>query len=156
MKMKVNSNINNNLAGFNACVNEKGLKYSRKREIIVDYFLRAKRHFTVEQLYDEVKKNHPGISYTTIYRTLKLLVECGIASMHHFGEEETKFEPRRHKQHHDHLICKRCGRIIEFTHQGIEKFQKDVAKNYGFLPQNHTLQIYGLCKSCRKQRSKRK
>lgn len=156
MKMKVNFNIKNTLSDFNACASEKGLKYSRKREVVVDYFLAAKRHFTVEQLYNEIKKINPGISYTTIYRTLKLLVECGIASMHHFGEEETRFEPRSQKQHHDHLICKKCGRIIEFTHEGIERFQKEVAKKYSFTPQNHTLQIYGLCKLCHKKRGKRR
>ncbi|MGB3341679.1 MAG: transcriptional repressor [bacterium] len=152
MKMKVNFKNTEELAGFNECVSKKGLKYSKKREIIVDYFVKAKRHFTVEQLYAEIKKIYPGIGYTTIYRALKLLVECGIASMHHFGEDETRFEPRNREQHHDHLICKECGRIIEFTHQGIEKFQKDVAKKYGFLPQNHILQIYGLCRTCRKNR----
>jgi len=148
--MKVN--FKNKLEEFNSCVSKKGLKFSKKRELIVDYFIKAKRHFTVEQLYDEIKRIYPGISYTTIYRTLKLLVDCGIASIHHFGEDETRFELRDREQHHDHLICKKCGRIIEFTHQGIEKFQTDVAKKYGFLPQNHTLQIYGLCKICRKHK----
>ena len=153
--MKVNFKNKSSLTEFNKCISKKGLKYSKKREIIVDYFIRSKRHFTVEQLYDEIKKNHPGISYTTIYRTLKLLVECGIASMHHFGEDETRFEPRSQKQHHDHLICKRCGRIIEFTHKGIERFQQEVTKKYGFQPKSHTLQIYGLCRSCNKTKKGR-
>jgi Fur family ferric uptake transcriptional regulator len=151
MKMKVNFKNKEKLTEFSECILRKGLKYSRKREIVVDYFVRAKRHFTVEQLYDEIKKVHPGISYTTIYRALKLLVECGVASMHHFGEDETRFELRDREDHHDHLICIKCGRIIEFTHHGIEKFQKEVARKCGFIPQNHILQIYGLCSTCQKK-----
>lgn len=151
MKMNINFKSKGKLSEFNACIMKKGLKYSKKREIIVDYFVNADRHFTVEQLYNEIKKSNPRIGYTTIYRTLKLLVECGIASVHHFGEEETRYEPLNKAQHHDHLICKKCGKITEFTHQGIEKFQKDVAKKHGFLPQSHILQIHGLCLSCKKK-----
>jgi Fur family ferric uptake transcriptional regulator len=152
MKMQVNFNKQKRLDDFNNCIAEKNMKYSKKRQLIVAYFVNAGRHFTVEQLYDEIKKTHKGISYTTIYRTLKLLVECGIASMNHFGEEETIFELRSKEQHHDHLICKRCGRIIEFTHQGIERFQDEVTEKYGFTAQNHILQIYGICKQCKKKK----
>ena len=139
------------LQKFYKCQTQKGLKYSSKRTKIIEYFIKADRHFTVEQLYDEIKKIDPKIGYSTVYRTLKLLVGCGLANIHRFGEEEAKFELIHKQQHHDHLVCTRCGRIIEFKHDGIEKFQKDVARRHNFLVNNHELQIFGLCEDCQKQ-----
>lgn len=134
---------------------QRGLKYSSKREAIITYFMNADRHFTVEQLYNEMKKVNPDIGYSTVYRTLKLLADCGSAAVHHFEEDEARFEPTHREQHHDHLVCEHCGRIIEFTHQRIEQFQREIAKKYGFAVRSRELQLYGTCKKCRKKRKER-
>lgn len=136
------------------CRAKKGLKFSKKRAAIIEYFINVDRHYTVEQLYNEIKRTDSNISYSTVYRTLRLLVDCGMAAVHHFDEDETRFEPTHKEQHHDHLVCIKCGRIIEFTHDGIEKFQKDVARKHNFMVSNHELQIYGLCKKCQKKKVK--
>jgi Fur family ferric uptake transcriptional regulator len=141
---------------FYRCRTKQGLKFSSKRIAIIEYFINADRHFTVEQLYNEIKKIHPKIGYSTVYRTLKLLTKCGMANVHHFGETDAKFEVVHKKQHHDHLVCQTCGRIIEFTHTGIEEFQKEVARKHNFLVHNHELQIYGVCDRCQKKLSRKK
>lgn len=144
------------LKKFYQCQEKKGLKFSTKRASIIEYFFNADRHFTVEQLYNEMKKINPKIGYSTVYRTLKLLADCGMASVHHFGEDDAKFEVVHKAQHHDHLVCEKCGRIIEFTHEGIEEFQKDVAKQHDFLVRNRELQIYGFCDKCQKRLGKKR
>lgn len=138
------------------CRAKRGLKFSKKRAAIIEYFINEDRHFTIEQLHNEIKKIYPNIGYSTVYRTLKLLFDCGLATVHHFDEDETRFEPTHKEQHHDHLICIKCGRIIEFTHKEIEKFQKDVARKHDFLVSNRELQIYGLCKKCQKKKPKKR
>ena len=132
------------------------LKFSSKRAAIIEYFINKDRHFTVEQLYNEIKKINPKIGYSTVYRTLKLLVDCGLATVHHFEEDETRFEPVHKQEHHDHLVCIKCGKIIDFTHEGIENFQKNVAKKHNFLVENHELQIYGVCIKCQKKEMKKR
>ena len=137
------------------CQAQRGLKYSRKREAITAYFLEADRHFTVEQLYREMRNTHPHIGYSTVYRTLKLLADCGIAAVHHFEEDEARFEPAHREPDHDHLVCVHCGRIIEFTHQGIDRFQEEVAQKHDFAVQSRELQLYGICKECKKRKKER-
>lgn len=127
-----------------------GLKSSNKRSFIIEFFLKADRHFTVEELYDEIKQRNPAISYSTVYRTLKLLADCGLASECTFGDSVLRYEPMHQSEHHDHLICRRCGKIIEFENDKIEKLQKDVARKYSFRVSAHKLELYGVCKRCRK------
>lgn len=132
---------------------KRGLKTSGKRLFIVDYFVDADRHYTVEELYEEIKKIKPGIGYSTVYRALKLLVSCGLANECSFDDAAVRYEPVHHAEHHDHLICRSCGRIIEFENAKIEKLQRDVARRYGFHVSAHKLQLYGECRVCRKSRS---
>jgi Fur family ferric uptake transcriptional regulator len=129
-----------------------GLKSSDKRSFIVSYFVKADRHFTVEELYDEIKRSEPAVSYSTVYRALKLLVQFGLATKCTFDESAERYEPIHKSQHHDHLICRKCGRIIEFENDKIEKLQEEVAHKYHFHITAHRLQLYGECSACRKAR----
>jgi Fur family ferric uptake transcriptional regulator len=129
----------------------KGLRSTSQRDAILELFLEAGRHLSAEELYDRVKKSHPGISYATVYRTLKLLVEAGLAKENHFDDGYTRFEYNSTDGHHDHLICTRCGEIVEFENDKIEALQLDVAKQNGYKVQNHKLEIYGLCSKCQRK-----
>ncbi len=140
---------------FTAHKTKHGLKSSDKRSFIVDYFIKTDRHYTVEELYDEIRKLKPEIGYSTVYRALKLLVDCGLATECTFDKSALRYEPTHQSQHHDHLICRVCGRIIEFENPKIEKLQNEVARKYGFHVSAHRLQLYGECRQCRK-RKKRK
>ncbi|MGB9720956.1 MAG: Fur family transcriptional regulator [bacterium] len=131
------------------------LKSSHKRQSIIEYFLTQDKHLSAEELYNKIKNSFSGIGYSTVYRTLKLLVECGLASARHFEEGITRFEPIHPKEHHDHLICIKCGAIVEFANQEIERIQRRIARKYKFRVQDHKLEIYGLCQKCvRKARKK--
>ncbi len=134
---------------------QMGLRSSCKRSLVVEYFIEKDRHYTVEELYDEVKKVNPKVSLSTVYRTLKLLSDCGLASACNFGDGVIRFEPVHTAQHHDHLICVKCGRIIEFKNDRIEKIQKDVAKKYTFSISSHRMELYGLCDGCQKKKGRK-
>ena len=128
----------------------KNLKWSRQREYILDLFLSTKRHVTTEELYQLALKKFPEIGYSTVHRTLKLLVECGLASERHFGDRYTRFESRIKDTHHDHLICTDCGKIIEFENKTIEKMQLTIANQEKFTVTHHRLELYGICNKCQK------
>ena len=99
----------------------------------------------------------PDIGYATVYRTLKLLVNVGLASERSFSENVTRFEPIHTNKHHDHMICIRCGKIMEFENPKIERLQKETAKEYKFHIVSHKLELYGYCQKCwNKERLKEK
>ncbi len=126
----------------------KGLKSTRQREIILDCFLSTHQHLTTEELYLKLKENHPGIGFATVYRTLKLFAESGIAREIQFGDGQTRYEHLHAGEHHDHLVCTACGAIVEFENETIEKLQSQVASQHGFTILNHKLELYGFCAKC--------
>ncbi len=132
---------------FESYSRRHGLKSTQQREAIVDLFLKSKGHMSIEELLTRVRKRAPKVGYATVYRTMKLLTECGIAAARQFGDGQTRFEVMGgdHK-HHDHLICTECGLILEFENDSIEKMQEEVAaKLGGFKLVRHKMELYGLC-----------
>ena len=126
---------------------EHNLKHTKQRDLILDAFLRTQGHVTSEELYQKVREEHPSIGYTTVYRTMKLLAEAGLAQERHFDDGVTRYEIEQ--EHHDHLVCLRCGRIIEFECEEIEVAQNDVALRHGFQVLRHRHELYGHCAECR-------
>lgn len=129
---------------------EKNLKLTSQREEILRYFLKTDRHLTVEDLYNIVKKKDPNIGQATVFRTLKLLCEAGIAGEVDLGDKKIRYEHRYGHQHHGHLVCIECGKFIEVMHPEIEKLQNGLCKKFGFFPQRHKMEIFGICKQCKK------
>ncbi len=125
---------------------EKGVRHSKKRDIIIEVFLKMGGHLTIEELLEKVKKVDSGIGYVTVYRTLKLLKDFGFAHQWQFGDKHSRFE--KVAEHHDHLICLKCHKIIEFEEHSIEKLQEKVAKNNRFRIVSHLHEIYGYCSKC--------
>jgi len=123
------------------------LKLTRQREQILNVFLKME-HISAEQMYRLLSKKDPHIGLATIYRTLNLFCEAGLAQARHFGAQ-TQYDNVAHKGHHDHLICTSCGKIVEFENLEIERLQEEVAAKNGFTIQTHKLELYGLCSSCR-------
>ncbi|MGQ9663995.1 MAG: Fur family transcriptional regulator [bacterium] len=150
MKMKFKIKNEKEIDNLKAISEKYFSKSSRKRKFIIDYFLKCDKHFSVEELYTHIKKLIPGIGYSTVYRTLRLLVARGQAVARNFEKGLTRFEPIHQKNHHDHLVCIKCGKIIEFTNPVIERIQKKVALKYKFSVSDHKLEIYGLCQKCAK------
>jgi Fur family ferric uptake transcriptional regulator len=123
------------------------LKLTRQREQILTVFLQNE-HITAEQMYRLLAKKDPHIGLATIYRTLNLFCEAGLAQARHFGSQ-TQYDNVAHKGHHDHLICTGCGKIVEFENEDIERLQEQVASRNGFAIKTHKLELYGLCSHCR-------
>jgi len=129
---------------------KKDLKLTDQRKKILDIFLKIDRHLSVEDLYDIVKKKDPDIGQATVFRTLKLLREADIAKEVDLGDKKVRYEHKYGHQHHDHLVCVKCGRFIEAVDLKIEKLQEKLCKKFGFLPQRHKMEIFGVCRQCRK------
>ena len=98
-----------------------------------------------------MRRKNPKVGYATVYRTMKLLTDAGIAAARQFGDGQTRFEVSDEADHHhDHLICAECGLILEFENPEIEKLQDKMADELGgFRVVRHKLELYGLCKNCR-------
>jgi len=126
----------------------QGLRSTGQRGEILKLFVKAGRHLSAEELYALVKKSHTGIGYATVYRTLKLLAEAGLAQERRFEDGFTRYEHTSPDAHHDHLICTQCGAIIEFENERIEALQRDIARKNRFKVLSHKLELYGLCKGC--------
>jgi Fur family ferric uptake transcriptional regulator len=120
------------------------LNTTTQRELIVDQFLRVHEHVSIDELLTRVRRKNPRIGYATVYRTLRLLVDSGLASPRHFDEGQTRYEPAG--AHHDHLICVQCSLILEFENDEIEKLQDDMARRLGgFTVLRHKHELYCVC-----------
>jgi Fur family ferric uptake transcriptional regulator len=129
---------------------KKGLRSTAQRRLIIDTFFGGAPHMTIEDLLAEVRTRDKGIGYATVYRTLKLLAECGVASERRFGDGLSRYElADEASTHHDHLICVSCGKIIEFEEPRIEELQDEIADRYGFEVSSHKHEMYGTCSDCR-------
>jgi len=140
----------NRMETFHARMRERGLKSTGPRDDIARVFFDLRRHISAEELYAEVKKINPHVGYATIYRTLKLLKDCGLLSERHFDEGQARYEVAG-EQHHDHFICENCGKIVEFEDDGLERLQQMVAQKMGVTLHRHKLELYGLCGECRRK-----
>lgn len=124
-----------------------GGKRSRSRAVVIERFFGARDHVTIEELTRSVREAAPRIGAVTVYRTLKLLERLGYAKELDFGEGAKRYESNL-ASHHDHLVCRKCGTVIEFENLEIEKLQESVTRRHGFHPTAHRLEIYGFCRRC--------
>ena len=133
-----------------------GLRSTEQRRVVTEQFFASDGHLSIEDLLEKVRVEEPGIGYATVYRTLKLLKDCGLAFERHFGDGVSRYEVAWEDEHHDHLICTECQEIIEFEDEEIEKLQRKVAERHGFELVLHKLELYGVCAECRALRKKGK
>lgn len=130
-------------------VKQKGLKYTEQREIVLSILINAEDHLTAEEVYNQIKEQHPdtNIGIATVYRALSFLEEVDLIASINFGTDGKKYESNA-KSHHDHLICTSCGKIVEFLDDEIEKRQERIAKKNNFKITSHSMQLYGICEDC--------
>jgi Fur family ferric uptake transcriptional regulator len=138
---------------FRKYLKEKGKLYSKQREQILEIFLKTEEHPTINDLYDLVKKKYPKIGLATVYRTLEVISEAGLARKVDLGSGIKRYEHKYKHEHHDHLICEQCGRIIEVKSPEIEKLQARLAKSHKFSATRHRMEIFGLCKNCNRAKT---
>jgi Fur family ferric uptake transcriptional regulator len=138
------------VAVFHEHLKRERLKRTSQRDLILDVFLDTEGHVSSEELYALVKSKDPTVGFTTVYRTLKLLKESGLARELEFYDGRTLYEHDYKHSHHDHLICTHCGALIEFFSEEIELMQDEIVKRYNFKPLHHSHRIFGICAACQK------
>jgi Fur family ferric uptake transcriptional regulator len=126
----------------------RGLNMTPQRAVIVETFLATEGHFSCDELCARVRRQDPAIGQATVYRTLKLLVDSGLAEPLSAGEGPVLYEHSYGHSHHDHLVCLDCGAKVEIVDEEIEARQEQLAAEYGFRLTRHSMILYGLCPRC--------
>lgn len=130
----------------------EGLSMTPQRKVIVETFLETEGHFSADDLYEKVHGKAGEIGQATLYRTLKLLIESGLADTFDGLDGSVLYEHAFGHSHHDHLICLKCHRKVEIYDPVIEERQEDVARGHGFSLTRHRMYLYGLCPDCSAKR----
>ena len=140
------------LSNFEEHLKRKGLSMTRQRKEILEQLMSAERHLDTDEIYDALKRTDPTIGRATVFRTVKLLQECGLAAEVETAGGRSKFELKADRPHHDHMICVECGRILEFQSPKMERFQNEAIRKHNFEALWHRHEIFGRCKECRRHR----
>ena len=141
--------VEKHVTKFQDFLQQQGLKLTSERTALIREIFSTHYHFEADELLFKMKEKNVKISRATIYRTLELLVDSGIVGRVRIGEIGYRYERLRAGEHHDHLICNECGRVIEFFEPRIESLQDEVCDRYGFLSISHSHQMRGICRQCR-------
>lgn len=136
---------------FKRYLKQEKLKLTRQRTAIAQMFLAKKGHICIDELYYTLRKKYPQIGHTTVYRTIKLLKNAKIAAEVNFTGKRKRFEQALDRKHHDHFICQKCGKVIEFFDPELEEKQEKLCKKYKFKSDRHQMQIFGICAKCQKR-----
>jgi Fur family transcriptional regulator, ferric uptake regulator len=131
---------------------ERGQKMTRPRETVLEAFLKLERHVTAEELFAAAQRLDPSIGQATVFRTIKLLADAGLAREACPDEGARRYEHSYKHEHHDHLVCLGCGAIVEFKDPAIERAQDAIYVKYGYRPSNHRLELEGYCPVCAKKK----
>lgn len=131
---------------------DNGLSMTPQRKAITETFLETEGHFSAEELCTKVRTKMPDLGQATLYRTLKLLVDSGLADSLDPGNGAVLYEHRYGHAHHDHLICLNCGKKVEIYDNVIETRQEEVAADHGFELTRHRMYLYGLCPDCQSEK----
>jgi Fur family ferric uptake transcriptional regulator len=128
-----------------------GLKHTGQRDTILRTFLDTREHLSTDELFRLVKRKDERIGFTTVYRTLKLLAECGLASEVAFHDGVSRYEHQYNRRSHHHMVCTECGGSVEFFSPEIEKLEQEIGRKHHYTTTRHSFQIYGICGECRKK-----
>ncbi len=143
--------MNNVVDKIYAIIAEREYKLTTQRKIVVDIILSNEdKHFNCDEIYDEIRKIDSNIGLATIYRTLKLFVELDILTELNFGDGSIRYDIKclDSGHNHHHLICTKCGKIIEVKDDSLEDLEREIEKIYGFQVENHKCKFTGICKEC--------
>ena len=139
----------NELNIFKDFLKHHQLRWTPQRELILEVFLKQEGHIPIEDLHEKIQGQDSTIGIATLYRTMKLLVDSGLADVHTFNGKTT-YERLYQVKHHDHLICNICEKTLEFEHPLIEKYQLEICERHGFTMKSHKMELFGICNECQK------
>src|SRR5208337_2755523 len=125
-----------------------GLKHTAQRDAILRIFLETREHLSTNELHRLVQKKEPRIGFTTVYRTLKLLADCGLASAVEFQDGVARYEHQYNRRSHHHMVCSECGTSVEFFSPEVERMEQEIGRRHRFITTRNLFQIYGICEEC--------
>jgi Fur family ferric uptake transcriptional regulator len=137
------------LDAFDAFLRARGLRMTGQRRTLVRAALEQRGHFTAEDLHHRLVNEGEHVSLATVYRALLLLAEASIVEGHDFADGQRRFEPMLKREHHDHMVCRDCGAVVEFQSAEIERLQEQVVKKHGFQIAAHVHNLYVTCDAWR-------
>jgi Fur family ferric uptake transcriptional regulator len=122
---------------------------TRQRDLVAQIVFLSDDHLSVDGIRRRLKERGERVGTATVYRTLDVLLESGLVRAHDFGEGFKRYEPMPTQAHHEHLICDRCGRVVEFQNERLERMLPIIADEHAFQHQRHRVEVYGVCRDCR-------
>ena len=137
---------------------DSGCRLTLPRKVIFDALNSTAKHLSAEDIYFMIHKKYPGIGLTTVYRTLDMMVGMRLVDKFDFGDGHSRYESleAQDKQHHHHLICTKCGKVVDYTDfikeetKLVKSTEEKLSKKYNFKISNHIFQFHGLCYKCKK------
>lgn len=139
------------LERFHRYLRDHRLPITRQRDEVARIVFQSEEHLSVEALERKLKEQGIRVGTATVYRTLEVLAKSGLVRVHDFGEGFRRYEAMPQQAHHEHLICLRCGTVAEFQNDRLERMIPIIADEHEFQPQRHRVEIYGLCRACRRR-----
>ncbi len=139
------------LARFREFLRDRRLPVTRQRDLIAELLAGGGGHLSAEMIERELREQGHRVGTATVYRTLQLLVEAGLARQHQFGDGFRRFEAVIGDAGHEHLICERCGRVVEFDNERLERMLPVIADEHGFAHAHHRVEVFGVCRDCRRR-----
>jgi Fur family transcriptional regulator, ferric uptake regulator len=139
------------LERFRRYLREHRQPVTRQRDLVAQAVFLSQDHPSVEGIRRALKERGEHVGTATVYRTLEVLVQSGLVRAHDFGEGFKRYEPMPAQTDHEHLICERCGRVIEFQNDRLERMLPIIADEHGLQHQRHRVEIYGVCRDCRQR-----
>ena len=136
---------------FDEYIRSAGLRETEQRKRILAAFLSTSEHVSVEDMYRIVNEKGRKVGYATVYRTMKLIADCGLADEVAFNDGIARFEHRLGRKHHHHLVCTGCGKVIEFESSSMDKGEREILAKYDFKEISHHYKIFGLCRKCQRE-----
>lgn len=131
-----------------ADLKRRGYKLTHQRKAIINVLSSSGEHLTPADIYARLKREYPEIGLVTVYRTLELLQESGLLCEIHIGDNCRSYLKKRADEHHHHLVCSCCGKVVDFTGCELEKLQERLSAETGFKIEKHLLEFMGCCRSC--------
>ncbi|MGM0453730.1 MAG: transcriptional repressor [Thermodesulfobacteriota bacterium] len=139
---------------FEKLFRQEQIDHLEDRLRVLDAFLQTEQHVTAEELKSILDEHGHDMGVEFVTETLELMCRFGFAQHNRFHNGAKRYEHRHLGHHHDHLVCTKCGRIMEFENQKLEALQQQIAADYGFMMLQHSMEIYGICDACQADRKR--